>query len=145
MITIKKYLIPVLKNTLCSPVLLMFAIIAGIAGIVREIRYAVEDGYNGERMTLVWIIPIEILLSIGCFVLAPHMLPDDVGYNIYHLGAFLFWVFYIVVYSLFKAGFDKTEASQNGDTIWEYFGEVVPLFVLSVDIIILLILGMVYG
>ena len=91
-------------------------------------------------MTLVWLIPIEMFLSVGCIALAPRLL-RDVGYNIYHLGAVVFWIGFIALYSLIKEGFDKTEASENGDTLWAYFGDVAPLFIIGADTVILLVMG----
>lgn len=132
----------ILKNIILSPVLIAIAIVAGITGIICEIRYAITDGYNGERMTLVWLVPIEISLSAGLIALAPKIL-HDIDYNIFYLGAVMFWICFVALYSFIKEGFERSEASKDGDTMWMYFGDVVPLFVISVDIIILLIMGLV--
>ena len=137
--SVKNGIVSVLKNTLCSPALLVFAIIAGIAGIVREICYTIRDGYDGERMTLVWLIPIEMFLTVGSIALAHRLL--DFSYNIYHLGAAIFWIGFIALYSLIKAGFKRSAASKEGNMLWIYFGDVVPLFVISADTVIFLILG----
>lgn len=138
---IKNRIISALKAIICSPVLLVFAIIAGIAGIVREIHYTIRDGYDPERMTLVWLVPIEIFLSVGLIALAQRLL--DLSYSIYYLGAAGCWIVFIALYSLIKECFARSDAGKDGDTLWMYFGDVVPLFVLSVNTVILLIFGFV--
>ena len=134
-----KLLIQTMKNIVISPLLLVRAIIAGVAGIAYEFATVVRRDYNPEHLTLVIVILLEILTSVGMIFFAPSVLHTDKSFVCY-TGAGVSWLVFAVLYSLIEKEY-KTNA--EGDTIWNYLGDTAPLFVLATDTVSLLVSGII--
>ena len=133
-------LIQLTKNIIISPLLLAKAITAGIKGIVYEFISFAKRDYDIKRLIIAILVLIEGLISVKAITLVPTVLHMNKSLA-YYSGAGVFWWIFVVLYSLAEKDY-KTYINEE-NAIWNCLDDVVPLFIIAVDAVTLLTLGLI--
>ena len=133
-------LIRLTKNIIISPFLLAKAITAGIKGIVYEFISFAKRDYDIKRLIIAILVLIEGLISVKAITLVPTVLHMNKSLA-YYSGAGVFWWIFVIIYSLTEKDY-KTYINEE-NAIWNCLDDVVPLFIIAVDAVTLLTLGLI--
>lgn len=133
-------LIQLTKNIIISPLLLAKAITAGIKGIGYEFISFAKRDYDLKCLIIAVLVLIEGLISVKTITLVPTVLHMDKALA-YYSGAGVFWWIFVILYSLTEKDY-KTYINEE-NAIWNCLDDVAPLFIIAVDAVTLLTLGLI--
>lgn len=137
----KQNVLNVMKTAIQSPLLIARALITGVKAFAEggvHIAHAVrKKAYDPERLTLIIVMLIEILISAGAIILAPKLLTSNS--QLYYTGAGVMWFGFVLLYAL------TSKDVEEGESIFEYLGNAIPLSIFSFDFVSLLIIGVIHA
>lgn len=137
----KQNVLNVMKTAIQSPLLIARALITGVKAFAEggvHIAHAVrKKAYAPERLTLIIVMLIETAISIGAIVFAPKIFANSS--QLYYTGAGVMWFGFVLLYAL------TSKDVEEGESVFEYLGNAIPLSILSVDFVSLLIIGVIHA